>query len=352
MALVNAKCTNCGGNLEVDDIRDAAICPYCKSAYIVKDAINIYNSFSGSQESLAVLLKRATDFKSIGRTSEAQTVYDQITMLFPLCAEAWFELGKMKITKLLFPNREKSIDWREFHGCCTTSQIEKKIRNKYKCNKSLESIISDFNNYIETNADMNTSRKIWGDFKFNYCIENFKREVENSYKLLEAEYNNKAELIIKESKELIKKCLQDITFLDGYGDTFDPDSTDYQIALLDDTLYFIENHNFYKYSSHSTDTIHFAYEYADVRYDKSALSGKSLTLLFAYGRNLIVYNGRYLQCLYKSSSYSKERYISVLQNCKKMELQWKKNKCCSYCGGWYTGLFSKKCSQCGLIKNY
>lgn len=43
MPLVNAKCTNCGANLEVDNTKDAANCPYCGAAYIVEKAINNYN---------------------------------------------------------------------------------------------------------------------------------------------------------------------------------------------------------------------------------------------------------------------------------------------------------------------
>ena len=43
MPLVNAKCTNCGANLEVDSAKDAANCPYCGAAYIVEKAINNYN---------------------------------------------------------------------------------------------------------------------------------------------------------------------------------------------------------------------------------------------------------------------------------------------------------------------
>lgn len=41
--LVQAKCTNCSANLEVDRSKDAAICPYCGAAYIVEKAINNYN---------------------------------------------------------------------------------------------------------------------------------------------------------------------------------------------------------------------------------------------------------------------------------------------------------------------
>ena len=41
MNLVDAKCTNCAGVLKVDDSKEAAVCPYCGSAYIVEKAMII-----------------------------------------------------------------------------------------------------------------------------------------------------------------------------------------------------------------------------------------------------------------------------------------------------------------------
>ena len=43
MPLVNAKCTNCGATLTVDEDKEAAVCQYCNSAFIVEKAINNYN---------------------------------------------------------------------------------------------------------------------------------------------------------------------------------------------------------------------------------------------------------------------------------------------------------------------
>ena len=43
MPLVNAKCTNCGANLNVDNAKDAAVCEFCGSAFIVEKAIQNYN---------------------------------------------------------------------------------------------------------------------------------------------------------------------------------------------------------------------------------------------------------------------------------------------------------------------
>lgn len=43
MAIVAAKCTNCGAILQVDRAQDAAICLHCGSAFIVEKAINHYH---------------------------------------------------------------------------------------------------------------------------------------------------------------------------------------------------------------------------------------------------------------------------------------------------------------------
>ena len=40
MPLVEAKCPNCGASLKVDDTKDAAICEYCSTPYIVEKAVN------------------------------------------------------------------------------------------------------------------------------------------------------------------------------------------------------------------------------------------------------------------------------------------------------------------------
>ena len=43
MALVAAKCTQCGGSLKVDDSKDAGICPFCGTAFVTEKVIQNYN---------------------------------------------------------------------------------------------------------------------------------------------------------------------------------------------------------------------------------------------------------------------------------------------------------------------
>lgn len=40
--MVPAICTQCGAQIEVDPSRDAAICPYCKTAFVVEKAVKNY----------------------------------------------------------------------------------------------------------------------------------------------------------------------------------------------------------------------------------------------------------------------------------------------------------------------
>ena len=44
MALVAAKCTECGAAIEVDESKEAGICRYCGTAFITEKAINNYQS--------------------------------------------------------------------------------------------------------------------------------------------------------------------------------------------------------------------------------------------------------------------------------------------------------------------
>ena len=48
MGFVNARCTNCGGTLKVDSEKDAAICEYCGSTFIIEKAINYYHTINNN----------------------------------------------------------------------------------------------------------------------------------------------------------------------------------------------------------------------------------------------------------------------------------------------------------------
>ncbi|MBQ0065057.1 MAG: zinc ribbon domain-containing protein [Firmicutes bacterium] len=90
--LVAAKCTNCNANLQVDSKNEAAVCPYCGSAYIVQKAIqnfkisNYYIQPEVNSNNLVELGKTA--LKS-GNTSEAMYYANRVLEKESRNIEAW-----------------------------------------------------------------------------------------------------------------------------------------------------------------------------------------------------------------------------------------------------------------------
>lgn len=58
-SLVPAVCTKCGGQLEVDPSLEAAICPFCRTPYIVEQAIQHYEIEHTSIEQVDTFVHRA-----------------------------------------------------------------------------------------------------------------------------------------------------------------------------------------------------------------------------------------------------------------------------------------------------
>lgn len=97
MPLVNAKCTNCGAPLLVDNTHDAAICQYCGSAFIVEKAIQNYNyhitnnitaqnviiAGKGEMEKER-LLRNAKTNESFKEYDKALEIYGQVTEDYPI----------------------------------------------------------------------------------------------------------------------------------------------------------------------------------------------------------------------------------------------------------------------------
>ncbi len=78
MALVLAKCTQCGGNIEVDNTQDAGICKFCGTPFVTEKVINNYNTYitnnfaganitmsSGDVENYRTLARRAVASSNI-----------------------------------------------------------------------------------------------------------------------------------------------------------------------------------------------------------------------------------------------------------------------------------------------
>lgn len=85
MPLVKAQCTNCGGILEVDNAKEAAICPYCNTPYIVEKAINCFiTNITVTGDSIEqMLLDADTMLNRLHDLSSAEKKYSEIVNKFP-----------------------------------------------------------------------------------------------------------------------------------------------------------------------------------------------------------------------------------------------------------------------------
>ena len=59
MTLQNGKCPNCGANVSVDVFKDAAICEYCGSAFVVEKAIHNYNIKNAQFNNATINIERS-----------------------------------------------------------------------------------------------------------------------------------------------------------------------------------------------------------------------------------------------------------------------------------------------------
>ena len=98
MALVPAKCTQCGGNIEVDNTHEAGICQHCGTPFITEKAINNYNTFvtnnfaganinvmGANVDNLFILAKNAEEVKDF---KEANMYYSKILEIEPTNCKA------------------------------------------------------------------------------------------------------------------------------------------------------------------------------------------------------------------------------------------------------------------------
>ncbi len=113
MPIVQAKCTACNGNLEVDSQKEAAVCPFCGTPYIVEKAINHFHAASTKIESfhadvvnisaesqLETLVKSGETFMMLNKFSDARRVFDEITRKYPQDYRGWWGLIKVNTENL------------------------------------------------------------------------------------------------------------------------------------------------------------------------------------------------------------------------------------------------------------
>lgn len=93
MMLQSAKCPNCGADIQVNPNDKTAVCSFCRSNIIIKEAINLHNgaveTVTGEAEKERVL-KMADDCLKNGFLSEAREKYVEVSQKYPNDYRGWF----------------------------------------------------------------------------------------------------------------------------------------------------------------------------------------------------------------------------------------------------------------------
>ena len=171
MPLVQAKCTNCGANLEIDNTKDAAICPYCGTAFIVEKAINNYNTtnqihagtvniYGGN--SADFVIRGGVLVKYNGAATEVVIPNSVKIIGGENCVSGAFS-GCIGITSVVLPDSVQEIGDFSFQGCTglksvvIPNSVQKIGRHAFEGCSSLISV------------SIPSSVQTIGDNAFDYC---------------------------------------------------------------------------------------------------------------------------------------------------------------------------------------
>ena len=153
MPLVNAKCTNCGAPLQVDNSHEAAVCQYCGSAFIVEKAIQNFNyHFTNNITAQNVIIAGKGEMEKERLLANAQTnenfkeydkafeIYSQVAEDYPDDYRGWYGKASMKTHKF----KVLDISDREF------TQISSYIDKAMLCapNNQKNSIKATWDQYL------------------------------------------------------------------------------------------------------------------------------------------------------------------------------------------------------------
>ena len=295
MPLVNAKCTNCGANLQVDNTKDAAICQYCGSAYIVEKAINNYNTVNHIHANVVNIYGgNSVDFvirggvlEKYNGTSTHVVIPNSVSYIGKGAFENCYALKSVTI-----PDSVTTIGWLAFKNCWDLETI----------------IIPHSVIHIHPYAFMGCK---------NLKIMNLPNSIED------------------------------------IGDSAFEDCTSLEKITLPTKLSEFSACVFKNCTSLSTIVIPKGTVFQEVARDAyGTFAGcSSLVNVIAEDENtelpLLAFAGTpWLQQRYREHEKKERELIEEKRR------NWRKKGKCDLCGGSFSGLISKKCSTCGNIKRY
>jgi len=209
MPLVNAKCTNCGGTLTVDASKEAAICDFCGSPYIVEKAIQNYNYYVTQNikaDNVNVTAKGEAEKERLLHNAETNMSFKDYNKAFELYRQV---------------SEDYPDDYRGWYGMASIKT------------KRFNNIDVDNNCYQETSSYMNKALVIVKDNKresiestwndYNYRRQKLIEEKYNELNQYQSQLNTYNQNLSKLDEERKKLNVKQQTFEDfiGYGLFFD-----------------------------------------------------------------------------------------------------------------------------------
>ncbi|MBQ9228872.1 MAG: leucine-rich repeat domain-containing protein [Eubacterium sp.] len=325
MPFVQAKCTNCGGVLAVDDNLDAALCPFCNTPYIVEKAINNYNITNniniGSGANVNIYGAAEKDFEIVGGVLKAYKG-ESVNVVIPdtvkrIADEAFTTFNKswsvedfegMPIESLVIPESVVYIGKHAFRNC---KQLKKITFNS----GNIEIGFAAFAGCSELTELVLCAGTIVSSNAFCECTKL------TTLTILDPVGNEKNHTLLGEAAFVGCSNLTDIEFGNGVIDignyTFERCTGLTQIVIPQNTIC-IGNHCF--------------------------MNCTRLQNVFIYSDNIIIYDYAFTGCpaLCNLQIFSKNPTINEFS----LEAYWRNLGFCPRCGGRIRSV-TKKCSSCG-----
>ena len=334
MPLVNAKCTNCGANLQVDNTKDAAICQYCGSAYIVEKAVNNYNTVNNIHASVVNIYGgNSADFVIRGGILEKYNgASTHVVIPNSVCyiGEGVFQ-NCHELKSVTIPDSVTTIGPSAFENCYALKSVT--ILNSVTTigNSAFE------NCYALKSVTIPNSVTTIGHYAFRGC-----RSLESITVPFGVIHIQSAAFMGCQNIKIVN-LPDSITTMDIYAFA---DCTSLERITLPKGLSVLERSVFKNCTSLSSIVIP-----KGTRFQMNSLWGEygeygtfrncsRLTNVIAEDANAEIPNEHFVGTPWLEQRREKEK------------MDWRNNGKCDLCGGSFRGLIVKKCSKCGKNKQY
>lgn len=182
MPLVPAICTQCGANLTVDASKDAAVCPFCQTAFVTEKAITVYNNTYHSHiENLHAgvvnisdsfsrdeAVKAGDTFVLLNDFDSAKKVFTELSEKYPHDYRGWWGLIKVNTKNFQPSHIPELISIRHWfrNACAVAPESERNELCKY-----MENYLEELENSLNTLKESLLDEKKENDYNYNHDVD-------------------------------------------------------------------------------------------------------------------------------------------------------------------------------------